>query len=344
MKIVLSFLALIPTLCLAQKSDDNNAQFYLNRIRYYHTDDVNRENPDVDLKLMKELGIKSVTLKRNYKGKSSYNKTFHLNDLGRITQIIHPKVTVEYTYVNDSLISSTRVIGKKSSLTNFEYQNGKITGKEYFEKERLTSRLVVKYNEDESVNFSLLQKGRKLRNSYSMYYTYQDSKLENQRFMKNAKILKELDYKCKPEGEEVQAKNKSNVCKYVEENNDGSYIEYLRRMENNSTLLYKYYYTKDSVNYRSECFDEDEKMKWSNEIKPDSSVFIAYDKKGVVDHTIKTRYDDQHRMVEREYSYDVKGKRIGKRNYAYNDNGTMSNTQYYFKGKLIHAKDYEYAN
>ncbi|MDG1333341.1 MAG: hypothetical protein P8P74_13480 [Crocinitomicaceae bacterium] len=346
MKSLLLFLFIAPAFVFAQKHKDNQAKYYLNRLQHFGRDietvDFNHFAGEITSEQLKDNGVRSVTVQRGRSGKSKTFVRYALNDRGLIDKIEHPKDTISYSYIQDSLVETVKITGKTEKVFEYEYQNGFLKKKEVFEKNRLSSRLFLDYSEDQKVSFSLLQSGRKLKTSYSMNYEYENGKVRRQQFIKNDRIVRTWDYSCEPKGQRVDEKTTSTLCKVVEENNDGSYVVHIRKVENGEVLLYSHSYTKDSVNYASACEKETGELVWTTEKQGKTRTSKNYDSKGKLRSQSVVVYDESDRLVETTYTFGKKQKRTSVMKYTYNDEGLLASKTSFYKGEESYFRNYIY--
>jgi len=249
----------------------------------------------------------------------------------------------QFSYVDDSLLGTILVTGKNPALTRYQYDDGRVVQKEYYKDEKLKSRIVAQYNPEELISFSLLQTGLKLKHSYAMYYDYSGAHLRSQKFFKNDRLLKKWDYTCEPEGKLVNKKKLALICKYIEESNDGSYINYIRKIENGKPLLYSYSFTKDSVNYASICTRENGLIVWKSEHNLLERTIVNYEKNGDIKSTIKLKHNKNNQLVEQIAIYGKRQKRRSKLINSYNEGGTLATSHSYYKEKMSYYRSYSYA-
>ncbi|MCH2229343.1 MAG: hypothetical protein MK105_03270 [Crocinitomicaceae bacterium] len=341
MKTIILIAVLFPLFTLAQNGNSNYAEYYLNRIKFNKKDDRSYSYA-YDTIGVKENNIKFINVKRSYKGKERSKYQVKFNESGDISEVNREDKNTFYHY-NEGDLVQIQTTGKRSSQVNYAYNNSNIELKEIYAKGKLTSRLLVNYDTDNNVELSMFQNGRKLKNTYVMKYAYENDKVRHQEFIKNNRILKQWDFKCKPEGEEKSSKNLTNICKFSEESNDGSYIEYVRRIQEKKERLYKYYYSKDSVMYKSETFKNDTILVASGAYSENEKISTQYTDKGKISYLWKTTYDSEHRPIEQIYASKGKIDKGSKTVTVYNEDGTVKTKQYSYKGKLNSVFTYEYA-
>ncbi|MFT5857925.1 MAG: hypothetical protein ACI865_000009 [Flavobacteriaceae bacterium] len=334
-------LLLLPFTSTSQTYKDNQAQSLLTRVKYTSTDlgYVLREH---DHSLYKKLGIMGITINQGRNERRMKVDRLRLNQTGNLIKKSGLKDTTTYTYVNDSLVQSILTHGSEKSATHYDYHAGKLIKKEHFEGNSLASRIVVQYDHNENIVFSMVQSGRKLKNSYAMKYTYGEEKVERQVFMKNEVILKRWNYSCEPKGELEEEKNRSSICKYVEENRDGSYVLYIRTIEKGKPLLYSHSFTADSVNYASNCTNEQKVIIWTAKYEDNLRDLTWYTEKGKFERNSVYRYTPEKQLLTLTTKRGKKKKMVSKLINEYNPNGTLANSESFYKGKLTYTRTYTY--
>jgi len=340
MKFLLPLL-ILPFTSISQSYNDDQARLLLNKVQFFQTD-IAPSYVDLDLHRCDSLGIKTVTINQG-KNKEKTRKRLKKLEGDKLIETITEANNYQYSYVDDSLLGTILVTGKNPALTRYQYDDGRVVQKEYYKDEKLKSRIVAQYNPEELISFSLLQTGPKLKHSYAMYYDYSDANLRSQKFFKNDRLLKKWDYTCEPEGKLVNERKLALLCKYVEESNDGSYINYIRKIENGKPLLYSYSFTNDSINYASICTREDGLIVWKSEHNLLERTIVNYEKNGNIKSTIKLKYNKNNQIVEQIAIYGKKQKHQSKLINSYNEDGTLATSHSYYKEKMSYYRSYSYA-
>lgn len=348
MKKTLAILLFVPFFSGAQAyNKEIQAQNYLHRLQFYGYENSFGDYYGIGDALRKgeyrELGIQKVTIERGHKNNKLEKTEYQLTDAGRISSIKNPKEDVQYSYVQDSLVGSIVRNGKEEYTTNFEYSNsGKLRKKEVYKGDRLQSRVVLDYGEEDKVLFCLLQSGRKLRKSYAMSYQYEDKQLSKQKFMCNDEVVRTWDYSCDPKGEVVDEKKHSTLCTVREENNDGSYTEFVRKVKDGEVFLYTHHYDKNHKNYASSCEKESGIKIWESTNSENERTSISYSDKGTIEFSSVTKYDSEGRTTESIYTYGKKQKKTSRTVYSYHENGLIKEQKSFYKGKPSYVRKYAY--
>lgn len=287
---------------------------------YKNQSDDNKTN------IIRDKHIKEVQkISYSKKNEVKTTETRKYNSLGRVVSIERKDLKVNYVYVNDTLLSKIEKITPKHTRITEQTYEGTL----------LTSRSFVKdgiklYTE----NYQYTDFGKTLKaviiyhrkkDTYESNYRYNEShKLTYTDFVKNGKTIKTWNYDCLPQGEENIEKTTAlaSVCKYYEESNDGSYIEYSRRILNKETILQKDYYSKDSLLYKSESFSEDTILISSFTMNNLNTIFEKYDRKGRQIHQITSTYNQDKLLTEYRSIYKERFFYVSR--ISYNSDNTIS--------------------
>ena len=348
MKKTLFLLLCAPLFSIAQSYNNLQSQSFFNgRVLLGNESKlqaVNGVGNELTSEKCQELGIQKVTIERGRKKDKLSKTAYELNDLGLVARIYKKNETVNYSYVQDSLVSSIVATGKEDRFTHFDYFGSKLKKKEVFEDDRLKTRVLFDYGQQEKVSFCLMQSGRKLRTSYAMSYEYDDKKLTKQKFVRNDRLVRVWDYSCEPKGEIVDPKKLSTVCKVRSENNDGSYAENVRIIENGKVILYTHHYDKDSVNYASSCESETGEKKWESTFSKHERKYVYYSPKGHVNRTHITKYNENRQVVEVQSIFGKKQKKTIQTLKTYNAQGLITENSSFYRGKQRYIRLYTYGS
>lgn len=344
MKQLAFILALLPFFNFAQTEKYDYNLFQLKRLEASkYEDPLAYEGRMLNSILGKEVSaiIKTVQVKNKDK---TYSTRYELNGVQRTTRIeYNDGKEVVFDYLDDTLVTSvTRSQRKKQFNTNYIYNsNGELLLRESFLGDQLKSRTTMQYNNNGDVLFSSLETPSKNRN-YTMKYEYNDDKLVHQRYMKNDKVLKEWDYSCKPEGEEIKQENLSNVCIYTEESSDGSFIVYNRKMNNNETILTKNYFNADSSWIKAETFGENDKLLSFNIKNGNEYHYTKYTEKGGIEYENITTYNDQKQIIKTQYIRKGNPKKSTTLEATYNEKGMLISETSIYNNKTQRLTSYKY--
>lgn len=332
--IYILFLSL--TTSLFAQNNSNQSKYYLFRIQYNVDEPFSYDKTLLDQ--AQKFNVQSATKTTFYKKSKKPNIVhYSFNEFGKIKEQHTSKYTLNVSYMADTLISNMAIKGKKERYTTIHYSGTKKILKETFGPKKLLNRTVIQYNESDQVVFSSFT----VKKTFSMSYEYEGKKLVKQRFMKNNKIIEEWSYQCTPEGESVEEKNLSTVCNYVEESNDGSYINFNRNEEKGKVVLRKTYFTKDSIWYKSESFKNDTILIYSA-TKSASTTQSNWYSKGKISSQQTITFDSEKRIISQENKRGKKLKTTSYTQYNYNEKGMLVSESASFKGKKIREVKYEY--
>ncbi len=356
----------LPGILFSQKYYQGDYQ-----ISAYHESSNFRNFPQRELykkEFIEKNKIRSLTEKSNGKEELVIRKTY-FNERGLVKQITTKDDTITYKYINDTVLKSISIDGKKKKVINYSYLNGKQIAKEISTDGELTSLFLTQYNGENKISFTSLQNGKKLKNNYLLKYYYENNELRSQQFYKKGKKFRTWDYSCSSEGKEVKEVKKETTfsfCEYTEESNDGSYIEYERRQYGSAIYLHKRYYNKDSTLYKYEDINGNGTIYRSSLYTKDSVVELTFDTKNRVRESTtwqlytsgkakavitkiynrnklkQTRsvfYDEQRKKVKTINQY---GKKKNIQTYLYNANGIITEKKSINKGKTHYTYTYDY--
>lgn len=294
--------------------------------------------------LMKE-GINQLD-KKTYskKGKLKNSEIRKFNANGKLNSIESGKNKIIYTYQGDTLLVKVEKISSgKRTVMEKSYEGKKVKSVNY------------KCNDEDiySENYAFTSFGKiqqskvvhhKKNRTYEMFYTYNNqNKLTLTEYKYNGKLIKSWNHECKPEGVDTkpQSETEVNVCKFNEENRDGSYIIYTRRINKNSSSLQNDYFNKDSLLLKTETFDNDTILQ-ARFIHNNNQEIREHYKKGKLNHKFLENYNELGLVLD-HYFYK-KDKVYSSRVMTYNADNTIATIQMVCKKKLVEKIVYEYVN
>ena len=213
--------------------------------------------------------------------------------------------------------------------------------KETFREDKLIGRTAHQYNEDGNMIFSSVNRAKKRKN-YTMRYNYDGNKVVNQRYTKNNKIVREWDFRCKPEGETEESKVKSTVCEFSKENADGSYVKFERHERDGKLFLVKEFYTSDDALYKSQGYKNESMLAWENLYEGKNVHHKSYDKKGQVDYWDISVFNDEGKIISYSTSWNGKDRSVSEALYSYNEDGTLAEKKTTFKQKVTGITTFKY--
>jgi len=334
----------------------------------------------IENRLKNKLKTISKTLV-NTKGEKSYTYTYSFNELGRLTQIqkySHKKekyATTILTYLNDSIIKGIETINYKGEKDTYDYSyiehDGKflLTAVKVTKKGEVKEKLIIQRNEFGKITSRKQFYGNNLKKTSETRNEYNSSgEILKTSYYYKEKLESVYNYDCNPEGKkEVDKKVKvSDVCKWTEESNDGSYIVYSRSTSEKKNYLNVHEYRSDSTLFCYKRFLNDSILVNHNTFQKNVSINISYSDKQKVTWTSLSIYDDNHNLIQsryeshsflnnynyltvNEYENNKVIKTISSRNgykasewiYEYNDKGFKTSCSY--KKGVKQKKNYSYS-
>lgn len=266
------------------------------------------------------------------------------NPKGRLTEIKNKKSNKYLVYENDSLLINYIEVNKTPQNFNYSYQKGHFTGYQKYKNGKLISELIITYNDKGKVTSRLTKKGKNLKKtSEQKTFYYADGKIQKSQTFINGKLKREYIYECKPEGEIVDVKKVDNasVCTWKEERNDGSYINYVRSIEEKDTYLWKGTFDKDSNLIASERLLNDTIKVHSFEKKGNTEITNHYNKKGKLTYTFTLIFNDSHFLIERQNRYGRKME-LHKSINEYDEKGMLTKTINSHEDKILSTVEYNH--
>lgn len=344
MKRLTILLAILPLFNFAQKEKNDYNLFQLKRLEISkYEDPLVYESWMFNTIKGKDVHAFTKVVQFKKKGKT-YQTRYELNEAQRTTRIqFNDGQEMNFTYLDDTLVTSIKRQQKKKHFNTSYFYNtkGNLILRESFLDDQLKSRTIMQYNNNGDVLYSSLETPSKHKN-YTMKYEYNEDKLVHQRYMKNEKVIKEWDYSCKPEGEEIKQENLSNICIYFEESNDGSYIVYNRKMNAKHTFLTKSYYNADSTWYKTESFGDNDVLLTLSEKNENQYRYTRYSEKGKLEYDNTTNYNDKGQVVSIVTVRKGKPKKTTTLEATYDENGFLTKETSTYHNKIQRQTSYEY--
>jgi hypothetical protein len=271
------------------------------------------------------------TLKNHYirkNGKSEMIRMNIYNRDGRIVSAISGKRRTDYSY-SDSLLVEITTTSPKNRTKKVTYQyneQGDLATSSEFTDGKLTDQYRFGYAGNictlgEHISLS----GRKKHVYVMKKEVSAEGKVLKAIYLKDGEIERTWDYSCSDRGTVVEEKkdDETNVCKYEQQNNDGSYILYTRTLYKGKPYLTEVSYNADSVMTSWREFSSDSIMVRENIYSAQLEQFNRYTKKGKYKYGFAYVLDDQKRKTEVR-SLNKKGKVISFSTFSYNDKGLIT--------------------
>jgi hypothetical protein len=305
------------------------------------------ESPQIT-KDRKELSISSSSsIKKNSKGKVMSESHQIFNKNGYLTEYQTPRLSYHFNYQNDTLIMEIQQASKKSSSkTVFTYSINKTIVRKQNNKGETIKLITTQKNEKGQVTSKKTEYGKKQTKSfeYKSFYN-QEGKLEKSQSFEDDKLVREWTYNCDDKGKIVKKDDnvkEQSSCKWKEERNDGSYINYYRTIYESGTKLIVSEFSKDSVMISNEEFLDDLILIRSMKRIGDTKIDKNFSEKGKLKSTSVVVVNDQNHLIFSERIYYRLHTHIVTNRNSYTSNGILSSSEQFSNGKMQWKKNYEH--
>ena len=308
MKTFFLILTLLPIISFAGYGPNSDA-YMLNSLRWAAKYEVGIDyqqymyygaKPDI-IKQNKVGTVKSFNISKSGKKKEWYVRTYNLS--GRLTQMKTTYGTVDYTYT-DTLLSEIQRTGKKHTFrTSITYDSqARIVKLQSSKDNKPTSETVYVYFTGERTSlverkiFGKKEKVYRLETDYDQLL----KKATESRYTINGKLEKHWIYSCDEKGKIQEGKvERVTQCQYYGSNNDGSYIRYIRTVENGKDYLQEMTYTKDSVMTEYKNFLHDSILVSHNIYATHQDIFENFKKNGKRTYKSTQEKDSKGNIIRR---------------------------------------------
>jgi len=292
--------------------DENGEHFWLN---LEFAPGSQEDKKMIENRLNNKLKTISKT-SLNSKGEKNYTYTHTFNEMGRITQTqryFHKKdkyATTILTYLNDSIIKGIETINYKGKKNTYDYSYIEHDGKFLLTSVIITKngtvkeKLIIQRNQKGKILSRKEFYGKDLKKTSETRNEYNSSgDIIKTSFYFKEKLESVYNYDCNPEGKkEIDKKVEvSDVCKWTEERNDGSYIVYSRSTSEKKNYLNVYEYRSDSTLFCLKRFLNDSLLVVHNTFQKNASINISYSDKQKMTWSSLNIYDDNHNLLQRKY-------------------------------------------
>ncbi len=337
MKKVFLLALLLPSVSFAWKGPHSDS-YMLNYLRWgvkYEFGNAYQQNmyygakPEV-IKQNKVRTVKAFNITKKGHKKDWYERTYDIS--GRLVQMKTEYGTVNYKFT-DTLLSEIHNTTKKyafKTLISYDSES-RITKVQSFKDEKLTAETnYVYFNGNQA---SLVEKkifGKKEK-TYRLETDYDQllKKTTESRYLINGELKKRWTYSCDEKGKIQETKiEEVTQCQYYSSNNDGSYINYMRTIEDGKDYLQETSFSKDSVLTEYKRFLHDSILVNHNTYSKEKDVFEGYSKKGKRSYRLIEEKDDHGNIVKR---MDL---------YKRSDKHTITTTSAYSEKNLIREVTY----
>lgn len=271
--------------------DYQNAIFFYSTISSVKTSDVS----SVSRYSVKKNGAKSLILTKVY------------NEKGYLIKEFNERMSTERFYNDTILTKVVRKSKKEEIITEYAYDDqNRMTGISTLKNKILVSKYNFEYSSGN--NLSLAEHiilGKKPK-SYRLVHTFDDSKTNKIKsaYFINNQLEKTWVFNCDDKGRLQNQKThveEDQVCKYVEERNDGSFIKFQRILENGKPYLEETLFSKDSVMLSHSRYLNDTTLIMKSTYSHNKNTYMNFSKKGKLKYTSETLFDDAHNQIESSY-------------------------------------------
>jgi len=255
MKTILSILAMLPFLTFAQYNSSQTLNYLMwgpefiisNSMPYDYYQDVRKRD-----ELIRENHVNTVkTVKTKSNGKEKVVSESSYNADGLPIKDVNEYATTELSYNGKLLTDVVRKHKRETLKTHADYDDqGRIVHITKHRNGKLQSEYnYVYYKDHETSLVEHISYGRKQK--VFKYVTAYDDLLKKPtkaQYFINGKLKRNWTFSCDDKGE-VLPKNVTEIssCSYNARNNDGSYIEYYRTINEGKVYLVENTFSKDSV-------------------------------------------------------------------------------------------------
>jgi len=334
---------------------DENDNFLWFNVEFYPGSQENQKT--IQRRLKDKLKTFS-SINYDKKGNKESTRTFSYNELGRLTKIMtysHKKEKSAYTlidYLNDSIVK--RVKGSSCNgfkrIYDYTYTYASINGKNLLTSAIVTKKgkeqrkLVISYNEAGKVVSRKSFYGHNLKKIGETKSEYNETgDLIKTTHFYNNKIKSVYNYDCNAAGKKVEDKKVrvSDVCKWTEERNDGSFIMYSRSTSNKKNYLKVFEYSKDSTLVARQSFLNDSILVASYAKYDNTETKNYFTEKQKLRFSTTSIYNDEHQILEHTYVRTKGDKDMNKTIYEYK-NGNLTKCFFIYNNHKTWELNYEY--
>jgi hypothetical protein len=308
MKKLFLLLLLLPSVAFARKGPGSDA-YMLNYLRWGAKYEFGNEyqrtlyyGAKIETIRQNKVGtVKAFNISKKGQKKDWYERTYDLS--GRLVQMKTEYGTVNYRFT-DTLLSEVLNTTKKHSFkTQISYDSeSRITKIQSFRDEKLTAETNYAYFSDNQASLVEKKIFGKNEKTYRLETDYDDllKKATESRYVINGELKKRWTYSCDEKGKIREEKvEEVTQCKYYSSNKDGSYISYMRTIEDGKDYLQETSFSKDSVLTEYKRFLHDSILINHNTYSKQKDVFEGYSKKGKRNYKLIEEKDHNGNIVRR---------------------------------------------
>lgn len=274
--------------------------------------------------------VKAFSITKKGHKKDWYERTYNLS--GKLVQMKTEYSTINYKFT-DSLLTEVQNTTKKHAyhtLISYDSESRIIKIQSFTNKKLTTETNYVYFNGNQT---SLVEKkifGKKEK-TYRLETDYDNllKKATETRYVINGELKKRWTYSCDEKGKVQETKiEEVTQCQYYSSNNDGSYISYVRTIEDGKDYLQETSFSKDSVLTEYKRFLHDSILVNHNTYSKSKDVFQAYRKNGKRSYKLIEEKDDKGNTVRRVDCYKPTDKALIITSYDYSENNLIREVTY----------------
>jgi hypothetical protein len=294
------------------------------------------------IKQNKVGNVKAFHITKKGQKKEWYERTYDFS--GRLIRMKTEYSTVDYTFI-DTLLSEIQNTTKKHSYnTLISYDSeSRIVKIQSFTNKKLTAETnYVYFNANQA---SLVEKkiyGKKEK-TYRLETDYDPllKKATESRYVINGELKTRWTYSCDEKGKIQETKvEEVTQCQYFGSNNDGSYISYLRTIEDGKDYLQETSFNKDSVLTEYKRFLHDSILVNHNTYSKEKDVFEGYSKKGKRTYKLIEEKDRNGNIVKRIDCYKKTDKSAITTTSVYSEKNLIQEVKYQDKRRVTFEYTY----
>lgn len=275
--------------------------------------------------------VKAFHITKKGKKKDWYERNYDLS--GRLVRMKTEYSTVDYKFT-DTMLSEIRNTTKKhtySTLISYDSESRIVKIQSFTDKKLTAETNYVYFNTNQA---SLVEKkiyGKKEK-TYRLETDYDPllKKATESRYVINGELKTRWTYSCDEKGKIQETKvEEVTQCHYFGSNNDGSYVSYMRTIEDGKDYLQETSFNKDSVPMEYKRFLHDSILVNHNTYSKEKDVFEGYSKKGKRSYKLIEEKDRNGNIVKRIDCYKK------------TDKSTITTTSVYSEKNLIQEVTYQ---
>nr|WP_294859119.1 hypothetical protein [uncultured Fluviicola sp.] len=274
--------------------------------------------------------VKSFSVNKHGSKKVWYERTFDLS--GRLIQMKTDYNTVNYKFT-DTLLSEIQRITKNHTFNTrigYDSQSRIITIRS-FKDEKLNAETRYVYFSGDLTSLVEKKTYGKKEKIYRLETDYDDllKKATESRYVINGELKKRWIYRCDEKGKIQESKSDEvTQCQYYGSNNDGSYTNYTRTIENGKDYLQEITFDKDSVMTGYKRFLHDSILVNHNTYSKEKDVYEAYRKNGKRSYKLIREKDKNGNTIRHIDCYKPRDKAIITTSFIYSESNLIQEVTY----------------